>query len=122
MRGQPHRSVRGEGAFKAIIGIAVLIAVVMASIKIIPIHVHGGEVLDAMNEQANFASVKSLDKIQWEVFRVAQEAGVPLPLQDIKVYRQGSNVIIEAKYNQAVDVLGYHYVYRFDKRVEKPTF
>ncbi len=116
------RSDRGEGAFKAIVGIALVIVGVMAGIKVVPLHVHGGEVLDAMEEQANFGSLKPPDKIQYEVFRKAQEVEVPLQLNDIKVYKNGANIIIEAKYKQAVDVLGYRYVYDFDKKVEKPTF
>lgn len=122
MRNPEQQSVRGEGAIKALIGIAIVIVAVMAGIKIIPLHVHGGEVLDAMNEQANFGSLKTPDKIQYEVFRKAQEADVPLALQDIKVYRNGANIIVEAHYQQAVDVLGYRYVYKFDNKVEKPTF
>ncbi len=123
MRDKGNRAtIRGEGAFKAIIGIAILVVAVIAAVKIIPLHVHGGEVLDAMNEQANFGSLKPFDKIQYEVFRRAQESDVPLTLGDIKVYKNGNNIIIEAKYNQSVDVLGYKYVYRFDNKVEKPTF
>lgn len=117
-----HRAERGEGGFKVLLGIAFLIVVTMACFKILPIHVKGGEVFDAMNEQANFGSLKTLDKIQYEVFRKAQENDVPLQLNDIKVYKNGSNIIIEAKYKQAVDVLGYHYVYEFDRKVEKPVF
>ena len=122
MKAIGREEIRGEGAFKAIIGIAILILVVMASIKIIPLHVHGGEVLDAMTEQANFGGVKSMDKIQYEVFRIAQEAGVPLQKDDIKVSRNGNLIIVQAKYDQSVEVLGYKYVYHFDNKVEKPTF
>lgn len=122
MREHARNAERGEGAFKALIGIAIFVVVVIAAIKIIPLHMHGGEILDAMNEQANFGSLKSMDKIQYEVFRKAQEADVPLALNDIKVYRTGSNIVVQAKYDQSVDVLGYKYVYHFDNKVEKPTF
>ena len=122
MRDHGNHEIRGEGAIKAIIGIAFLVVTAIACVKIIPLHVHGGEVFDAMNEQASFAGVKPLDKIQYEVFRVAQEAIVPLPIGDIKVTRSGTNVTIAVKYEQAVDVLGYHYVYHFDKKVVKTVF
>ncbi len=114
--------IRGEGAFGTIFGIAVVVLVGIALFKIVPLHIAGNKVLDAMTEQANFAGVKPLDKIQYEVFVVAQEAGTPLALQDIKIRRQGTDVIIEAKYVQKVSVLGYQYAYAFDKSVQKPVF
>lgn len=114
--------VRGEGAFGAIVGIAVVVLVGIALFKIVPLHIAGNKVLDAMSEQANFAGVKSLDKIQYEIFVAAQEAGTPLTLQDITIRRHGQDVIVEAKYVQKISVLGYNYAYAFDKSVQKPVF
>lgn len=116
------KRVRGEGAFGTIVGIALVILVGIALFKVVPLHIAGNKVLDAMTEQANFAGVKTFDKIQYEIFVVAQEAGTPLPLQEIKVRKHGSDVIVEAKYTQSVKVLGYNYVYNFDRQVQKPVF
>jgi hypothetical protein len=113
---------RGEGAFGTIVGIALVVLVGIALFKVVPLHIAGNRVYDAMNEQANFAGVKAFDKIQYEVFVVAQDAGTPLPLQDIKVRKHGAEVIVEAKYTQSVKVLGYNYVYTFDRMVQKPVF
>ena len=117
-----RRKIRGEGAFGTIVGIALLVVVGIALFKIVPLHIAGNKVLDAMNEQANFAGVKPLDKIQYEIFVVAQEAGTPLPLQELKIRRHGSDVIVEAKYMQKVSVFGYQYTYAFDRTVTKPVF
>jgi len=114
--------IRGEGAFGTIVGIALVVLVGIALFKIVPLHIAGNKVLDAMNEQANFAGVKTLDKIQYEIFVAAQEAGTPLPLQEIKIRRHGNDVIVEAKYIQKVSVLGYQYTYAFDRTVQKPVF
>jgi hypothetical protein len=114
--------IRGEGAFGAIVGIAFVVLVAMALFKVVPLHIAGNTVLDAMSEQANFAGVKSLDKIQYEIFVVGQEAGTPLTLQDIKVRRHGTDVIVEAKYMQKVSVFGYQYNYVFDRTITKPVF
>jgi hypothetical protein len=114
--------VRGEGAFGMIFGIAIVILVGIALFKVVPLHIAGNKVLDGMTEQANFAGVKALEKIQYEIFVIAQEAGTPLLLQDIKLSRHGNDVIVEAKYIQKVSVLGYQYTYSFDKTVQKPVF
>ena len=118
------KKARGEGALGLIVGLALLIVVAIALFKIVPLHMHGNEVYDVMQEQANFASMKQLDKIQWEIFRKGEEVLPPnaLPLSEIKVVHKGQAVYVSAKYTEAVDVFGYHYVYNFDRTVEKPTF
>ena len=113
---------RGEGAIGAVIGIALLVVAVMAALKIVPLHIKGNDVFDAMNEAANFGSLKPDEKLRWDVYRRAQEAAVPLPLEEIRITKNGAMIKISAKYEQTVDVFGYKYKYVFDRSVEKPTF
>jgi hypothetical protein len=113
---------RGEGAFGLIVGLAVLFVVAVACARIVPLHVHGNEVLDAMNEAANFGGLKSLEKLQLDVYLKAQDAKVPLQMQDIRVEKTGTYIMISARYKQTADIFGYKYVYVFDKKVEKPVF
>ena len=117
-----RQRTRGEGAFGTIVGLVILVVVAIALFKIVPLHIAGQKVRDAMEEQANFAGVKPLDKVQYEIFVVAQEAAVPLALQEIQVRKSAGEVIVQAKYQQSVKVLGYNYVYRFDETVQKPIF
>ena len=114
--------IRGEGAFGLVVGLAILFVVVVALVRIVPLHVHGNEVLDAMNEAANFGGLKSPEKLQLDVYLKAQEAKVPLQMQDVRVERSGTYIVISARYKQTVDVLGVSYTYNFDKKVEKPVF
>lgn len=114
--------MRGEGGFGTIVGLVLLVLVSIALVKIVPLHVKGNTVYDAMQEQANFGTVKRFEKIQYDIYQVAQENGVPLPLNEIKVSKWAANIRIEAKYQMSVKVLGYNYVYTFDKSVEKPVF
>jgi len=94
----------------------------VALYRIVPLHVHGREVLDAMEEAANFGGVKTPEKLQLDVYLRAQEAKVPLQMQDIHVERSGAYIVITARYKQKVDVFGVPYAYEFDKKVEKPVF
>ncbi len=113
---------RGEGAFGLIVGLAVLFVVAVSLARIIPLHVHGNEVLDAMNEAANFGGLKTPEKLQLDIYLKAQDAKVPLQMQDIRVERNGTYITISARYKQTADIFGYKYVYDFDKKVEKPVF
>jgi hypothetical protein len=122
MRQAARETRRGEGAFGLVVGLAILFVVVVGLVRIVPLHVHGNVVLDAMNEAANFGGVKGLDKLQMDVYLRAQDARVPLKLEAIHVEKNGTYIAVSARYEQTVDVLGYKYVYKFDKRVEKPVF
>ena len=122
MRQAARETRRGEGAFGLIVGLALLFVVVVGLVRIVPLHIHGNVVLDAMNEAANFGGLKTLEKLQMDVYLRAQDARVPLKLEAIRVEKNGSYISVSARYEQTVDVLGYKYVYKFDKRVEKPVF
>lgn len=122
MRTGARRGKRGEGMVGLLIGLAVLFVVVTAGIKIIPLHIHGAEMLDAMNETANFGGLKPPEKLQYELFSRAEDVQAPVTLQNISVVRNGPYIVVQVKYVETVDVFGYKYVYNFDKKVEKLVF
>ena len=113
---------RGEGAFGLIVGLAILFLVAVSLARIVPLHIHGNEVLDAMNEAANFGGLKPLEKLRMDIYLKAQDSKVPLQMQDIRVEKNGTYIVISARYQQTADIFGYKYVYSFDKKVEKPVF
>jgi hypothetical protein len=113
---------RGEGAFGLILGLGLLFVVVVACVRILPLYIHGNEVFDAMNEAANFGGLKGPEKLKMDIYLKAQDARVPLKMEAIRIERSGTYIAISAQYEQTADIFGYKYVYRFDKRVEKPVF
>jgi hypothetical protein len=113
---------RGEGAFGLILGLGVLFVIVVTSVRILPLYIHGNEVFDAMNEAANFGGLKGPEKLKYDIYMKAQNARVPLKMEAIRIEHSGTYIIISAQYEQTVDIFGYRYVYRFDKKVEKPVF
>ena len=122
MRRAATRSQRGEGAFGLIVGLGILFLVVVSLVRIVPLHIHGNEVLDSMNEAANFGGLKGLEKLKMDIYLKAQNAKVPLKMDAIRVERNGTYITISAQYEQSADIFGYRYVYKFDKKVEKPVF
>ena len=92
-------------------------------VRIVPLHIHGNEVLDAMNEAANFGGLKAA--------REAPDGHLPARrrtrrsrsrCEAIRVESSGTYIVISARYEQTADIFGYKYVYTFDKKVEKPVF
>jgi hypothetical protein len=122
MRSVSRGRRRGEGAFGAVVGIAILVVTCIAAFKILPLHIKGNDVYDAMTEAANFGNLKPEDRLRWDIHQRAVEAQVPLPIDEIKISKGNGQIRISAKYEMTVDVLGYKYRYAFDRFVEKPTF
>ncbi|MFI5179761.1 MAG: hypothetical protein ACHQPI_00005, partial [Thermoanaerobaculia bacterium] len=122
MRERSRRLERGEGMFGLLIALVLLFVVVTAGVKIIPLHIHGAEMFDAMNEAANFGGLKPVEKLQDELYTKAQEIRVPVKPQNVTVVRNGGYVVVQVRYQETVDVFTYKYVYNFDKKVEKLVF
>jgi len=122
MRTGARRGELGEGMVGLLIGLAILFVVVTAGIKISPLHIHGAEMLDAMNETANFGGLKPPERLQYELFSRAEDVRAPVTLENISVVRNGPYIVVQVKYEESVDVFGYKYVYNFDKKVEKLVF
>ena len=122
MRSGSRGRRRGEGAFGAVVGIAILAVACLAAFKILPLHIKGNDVFDSMTEAANFGNLKPEEKLRYDIHRRAVDAQVPLPIDEIKITKGNGQIRISAKYEMSVDVLGYRYRYVFDRFVEKPTF
>jgi hypothetical protein len=122
MRGEAGRRQRGEGMVGLLIALVLVFVAVTAGIKIIPLHIHGAEMLDAMNEAANFGGLKPVEKLQEEILAKAQDIRVPVKPQDVSVVRNGSYIVVQLRYQETVEVFTYKYVYNFDKKVEKLVF
>ncbi len=116
------RLERGEGMFGVLIALVLVFVAVTAGIKIIPLHIHGAEMIDAMNEAANFGGLKPVEKLQDELYAKAQEIHVPVKPQDLTVIRNGGYIVVQVRYQETVDVFTYKYVYNFDKKIEKLVF
>jgi len=122
MTKRPGRLERGEGMFGVLVALVVVFVGVTAGIKIVPLHIHGAEMVDAMNETANFGGLKPLERLHDELYMKAQEIRVPVKPQDITVQRDGGYIIVQVRYQETVDVFSYKYTYRFDKKIEKLVF
>jgi hypothetical protein len=117
-----RRSVSGVGKLGCLVWIVVVGAIAYVAAQIIPVKMKTSEFYDAMQEQAQFGSIKGDKSIQQELFLKAQELKLPLKKEDISVVRDGSKITIEVHYQINLVFPGYTYVWNEDRVVTRPLF
>jgi hypothetical protein len=118
------RSDRGAGNIGCVLWAVVILLVGHVLWKVVPVKVRTSTFYDSMQEQASFGSIKSVQAIEWEVLRRAEELRIPVTKENLKVTRARNAVTVEAHYTITIEFFGgaYKYVWKFDQVVERPTF
>ncbi len=98
---------------KLLLGIAVIAAVIIVGVQVLPPFMNNYQFEDALNNQALAAtySNKSEDEIRDLAFKAAKDMDIPIKPEQIKVIRKGGLgtgvLTIEANYTVRVDLPGY---------------
>jgi hypothetical protein len=105
-----RRNERGEGRFKAIFVLVVLVLGIYAAVKLVPPYIAEYQLADKIQEQARFAIVNRYteEQIRENVFKVIQDLDIPAKKTDIKVIANERAVTISVDYIVPVDLLSYH--------------
>jgi hypothetical protein len=105
-----RRGERGEGKFKAILVLVILIMGIYAAVKLLPPYIAEYQLADKIQEQARFAIVNHTteEQIRESVFKVIQDLEIPAKKQDIKIVANDRAVKITVDYTVPVDLLSYH--------------
>jgi hypothetical protein len=105
----------GAGRFKALLAIAFLLIVVFVGIKTIPVYVNSYELDDYIREQTPYWLTQRAhpEVIQKEILDKAQDLGLPVTADQVKVVAPGSIVTVELDYTVPVDLLVYTLQLRF---------
>jgi len=113
----------GTGRVGCVIWLALLMIGVFIASKIVPVKMKTSTFYDAMQEQAQFGSIKNDGAIQAELFRKAQELQLPLKKEEIVVRRDMGYVYVEVHYVLPVEFPIYGtYVWHEDDKVQRPLF
>ena len=106
---------RGSGRLKAILFLAVLVCMIYAGIKVIPVLVDNYQFQDALDSTARFASVnhQTVDDIRVAVLKEAQNEDIPVDANDIHVKGDNGHVEIAADYSVTVNLLVYQWTLNF---------
>lgn len=118
VRGTSKRfAERGGSKLNFLLTIAILGALVFVGVKIVPAYVNNYEFQDSINSESRFALAgypkKSVDDIRDDVFKKAQELGIPAKEDDIQVTVDNSDVDIALDYTVPINLAVYQFTLQF---------
>lgn len=107
---------RGKSRFNTLVALLLTAAFALVGVRLGPVYFYSYQFRDAIRSEAKFARVneKTAVVIQRDLYRKAQELGLPLTRKQIKVVQQRLGVRIAARYQVPVDLVLYRTIVSFD--------
>jgi cell division protein FtsL len=115
IRTPARQTERGAGHLKAILWTGVLVALIFAGFKVVPVLITEYQFQDGIQNIARFASAtrKSNEEVKKAVLEEAQKDDVPIQTEDVKVEGSSGNVHINVDYSVTVDLAVYQWTLNF---------
>ena len=118
-----RNSQKGEGRLGLAVAVVIVGTMAFLGIKIIPVRVSAYEFKDTMREEARYGAVRDSDKeVRNRILETADEMGIPLDKKNLSVKRNRAEIMITAKYEQAIDLKFTTYTFKFDHTEKAPLF
>ena len=114
---------RGGSKLNALLTLVILGAMVFAAVKIVPPEFANYQIKDSMETEARFAIAnrKPVEEIRDDVWKKAQELGIPVKRDDIKVITNQSTIEISIDYTVPIDLQVYQFHLDFHPHADNRT-
>jgi hypothetical protein len=120
-----RRAERGGSKINLLITLLILAAMGISAVKIVPAYVDNYEFQDAINTEAEYAlsgyPKKTNDMIRQDVWKKAQDLGIPADPQDIQLDTSNGTVSISLDYSIPVDLYVYQFTLQFHPHADNHT-
>jgi hypothetical protein len=117
MAQQAQNGQKGGAKINLLITLIILGSMIFAGVKVIPVYFANYQFQDSMNSEARFALTgypkKNEDDIRDDIFRKAQDLGVPAKRDDIQVNMGNGYVSISLDYAVPIDLAVYQFTLQF---------
>jgi len=117
-----RRSQTGQGKLGCLLWIAGLAIATLVAVKMVPIKVQTAEFDDFMEEQAKWTGHRTGEDIRKVLVGKANELGLPVRDDNVRVELTRERIKIEAAYTVPVEFPGYTYNWNFHQMVDRPVF
>lgn len=115
--GQPMTRESGFGSLKAILAVAIFVALVYLGIKLVPPFINNYQFQEELNSVARvstYAQGATEENVRNDILGKAKDLGLPVKEEQITVSKTNIGVNIDVKYNVAVAVPGYTFNLKFN--------
>jgi hypothetical protein len=114
---------KGEGRLGTLFAITLLIVLIYAGVKVVPVMINTYALKDFIEEEARFAAVRTNDEeIKQRVFNKARELELPVEMKQIHTERNNSRFDIAVSYTVPIVTPVYTYEWRRDEQISSPLF
>jgi len=111
------KAERGGSKLNMLLTLVVLGSMAFIAVKIIPVYIANFQFQDSIESESRFALAgypkKSVNDIRDDVFKKAQELGIPANEEDIQVTVSNSNVDIGLDYSVPINLAVYQLTLQF---------
>ncbi len=118
-------SEHGGSKLNLIITLLILGCMLFAGFKIVPIYIANYQFQDSLESESRFAlsgyPKKSPDDIRDDIYKKAQELGIPAKEEDIKVDVANGSVDLSLDYSVPVDLSVYQLTLQFHPHADNHT-
>ena len=125
MRHTKQFGQRGGSKLNLVLTLAVLGAMAFVCFKVIPPYFANYQFQDAIESESRFALSgyprRSQDDIQDEVYKKAQDLGIPAKRDDIHVIMSNAQVSISLDYSIPIDLSVYQFMLHFNPHADNHT-
>jgi hypothetical protein len=114
---------QGNGRLSFLVTVAIVGIVAFVAVKIVPVRIDAYSFRDTLREEARLGAVRKSNEAVFErIMSRAMDLGIPLERKNLRVHRTDRKFVIQATYEQPVDLAVTTYHYRFYAREEAPLF
>jgi hypothetical protein len=119
------RAERGGSKLNLLVTLVVLAAMAISAVKIVPLYVENYQFQDAINTEAQYALTgyprKTEDDVRQEIWKKAQDLGIPAKPEDIQLEMSNGTVSIALDYSVPVDLYVYQFTLQFHPHADNHT-
>jgi hypothetical protein len=119
-----ERASEGGGSkINSLLVLIILCAFAFAAVKIVPPEFANYQMQDSMETEARFAIAnrKPVEEIRDDIWKKAQELGIPVKRDDIKVVTNQSTIEISINYTVPIDLQVYQFNLDFHPHADNRT-
>ncbi len=116
---------RGGSRLNLLITLVILGSMGYAGVKVIPIYVENYQFQDSIEAESRFALTgypkKGPDDVRSDIYKKAQELGLPVKSEDIRVTMNSGSVEIDVDYSITFDLAVYQWTHDFHPHADNHT-